>query len=478
MRLPASLVHPRTALAACAVLVVAGCGGGAVSPDKARTQPVAEAAGATLSGGTLDKWLLAAKEAPTRVEASGLVSAWINGTLLIDAIRKNTPLDDQATFDSVIMETAARTVVGEYFANRDRQMPAITDRQVDSILDIDQARVFQQIVVRIKGKVDSASVMALRARAQGIKKKLEGGADFSALVKQESDDTAGRSTNGYLPALTAAEMGPKLEPIFNLAPNAISPIVASPVSPAFIILRRATRPESRSGIKAWLAPRLARRADSLYMDSIARAKKIVIAADARLRVRAMAHEPVNLVDGPPFATWEGGTLTPAAVRNATLSLAPMDRFALTDAPDTVITQFLTGLARRDILLPIVVTEPLPTAAVRTRYLGPYKKVLDSLRAVVNRLPASLAPGDAAAMQVDSVLAQRAPFLQLPGALQAVLRARNPATLHQPVFDAVVRGAVPRWQVIHKDDSTTRTPGQAIKPAPGGAPAPGAVKTPQ
>ena len=459
-------------------MLLAGCGGGAISPEKARTLAVAEAAGGSLSGEVLDKWLVVSKEVPTRVEASGLVSAWINGTLLIDAIRKKTPLDDQATFDSVIMETAARTVVGQYFNARDLQMPAITDRQVDSVLDIDQARVFQQVVLRIKGKVDSASVIALRRRAEALKKKLESGSDFAAAVKQESDDSVSRASNGFLPAVTAAEMGPKLAPIFNLAPNTISPIVASPVSPAFVILRRATRPESRSGVKLWLAPRLARRADSLYMDSIAHAKKIVIGADARLRVRAMAHEPVNLGDGPPLATWEGGSLTPAAVRNATLSLTPMDRFALTDAPDTVVTQFLTGLARRDILLPIVVTEPLPTAAVRAIYLPPYRRVLDSLRAVVNRLPASLSSGDAAAMQIDSVLAQRAPFLQLPGALQAVLRARTPTTMQQQVFDALVRGAVPRWQVIHKDDSTVHNPGQAIKPAPGRAPTPGAAKPPK
>ena len=459
MRLPASLVHPRATIVVAAVMLITACGGGAVSPEKARTLAVAEAAGNTLSGETLDKWLVVTKEVPTRAEGSGLVSAWINGTLLIDAIRKKTPLDDQETFDSVIMETAARTVVGQYFSARDLKMPPVTERQIDSVLDVDQARVFQQIVLRIKGKVDTPSVKALRARAESIKKKLESGSDFTAMVKAESDDTASKSTNGYLPALTAGEMGPRLAPIFNLPLNTISPIVPSPVSAAVVILRRASRAESRNGMKLWLAPRLARRADSLFMDSVSASKKVTISDDARLRVRALAHEPVNLVEGPPLATWAGGTLTVAAVRNATLGLAPADRFALTDAADTIISQYLTGLARRDILLPIVVTEPLPTATVRALYLPPYRRVLDSLRAFVSRLPASLSAGDAAAMQIDSVLAQRAPYLQLPGALQTVLRARTPATVTQSVFDAVMRGAVPRWQVVHKDDTTARNGGR-------------------
>ena len=471
MRLFVSLFCPRAKIVAATAVVLAGCGGGAIAPEKARTQAAVEAVGGTLSGETLDRWLVASKAVPTRAEAGGLISGWINDALLIDAFRKNTPLEDQATFDSVIMESAARTAVSEYFGARDRQRPPVTEPQVDSILDIDQARVFQQIVVRIKGKVDSASVSALRERAKKLRDKLARGGDFTAAVKEFSDDSSSRSTNGYLPALTAAEMGPKLAPVYNLGPNTLSPIVASPVSPAFIILRRATRQESRGGVKLWLAPRLARYADSIFVDSITRSREIVISADSRLRTRTMAREPVTLVDGPPFATWKGGKLSPAAMRNAILTLTPVDRFGLTDAPDTLLTEFITGLARREILLPIVVKEPLPTAAVRANYAAPYRRVLDSLKAVIERLPATLSAADAATMQIDSVLAQRAPFLPLPGALASVLRAHSPVKVNQAVVDAVVRGAVPRWQVVHKDDTTTTNSRPANKPAAGGAPTP-------
>ena len=477
MRPFASLLSSRAPIVAAGALLWVGCSGGAISPEKARAQAVAEAAGGKLPGDALDRWLVASRETPTRSEASGLVSAWINVALLIDAVRKAAPLDDQATVDSVIMETAARTVVAEYFGARDARMPEITERQVDSVLDVDQARVFQQIVLRLKGKPDSNSVKALQQRALQLHAKLEKGANFTAAVKEFSDDSASRSTNGFLPALTAAQMGDRLAPVYNLRPDGISQIVASPVAPAFIILRRANRQESRAGVKAWLAPQLAHRADSIYVDSIAAARHIVVSADARLRTRSMAHEPVALVTGAPFATWKDGALAPAAVRNATLSLTPADRFALTDAPDTVVTQFLVGLARRDIILPIVVKEPLPTAAIRAKIEPAYRRVLDSLRAAVRRLPASLSPADAAVMQIDSVLAQRAPFLPLPGALAAVLRARGPVTVNQQVLDAIARGVTPRWQVVHKDDSAQRRNTPALQRAPAGAPTPGAPPQP-
>jgi len=479
MRLVASLLDSRATLVAASALLLAACGGGAISPEKALTMPVVEVAGGSVKGEALARWLVAQKDAPTKAEANSIISAWINDALLVDAFRRNVALDEPATFDSVVMETAARTVVGQYFQKRDAGLPAVTERQIDSTLDIDQARVFQQIVIHFKGKADSASVAAFKTRVKGIHDKLKAGADFTAAVREYSDDSISKANGGYLPALSAAEMGERLSSLYNLAPNELSQIVQSPVSPAFIILRRATRKESRNGVKAWLAPRLARHADSLFVDSIARTKEMVIAADARLRVRAMAKEPVDLVDGPPLVTWKGGALTPAATRNGILSLAPIDRYSLTDAPDTVVTQFLTGLFRREILLPVAVTEPLPTAAIRSTYLTPYRRVLDSLKAVVSRFAGTLPPADAATAHIDSMMAKRSPFLPLPGALANVLRARSPVKVDHAVLEAVVRGALPRWQELHKPDSTAKksagdsTGGaaSAIKPAAGGAPKP-------
>jgi hypothetical protein len=473
MRSFATQFRSRVTLLAPTVALLAACSGGAVSPDKALTMSVAEAAGGSLSGAALDRWLVAQTEAPNKAEASGLVSAWINDALLIDAVRTNFAFDDKATFDSVIMETAARTVVSQYFGARDALLPPVTDRQVDSVLDLDHPRVFQQIVLRVKGKTtDTAAINATKDRALQLHRKLVGGGDFTAAVREFSDDSISRANAGFLPAVTAAEMGNALAEVYNLAPNGISRIVASPVAPALIILRRATRQESKPAIRKWLAPQLARRVDSLIVDSIARSKGVTIPVDARLRTREMAREPVQVVDSAPFATWQGGKLPPAAVRNAILTLMPLDRYKLADAPDTVVTQFLTGLARREFLLPIAVTEPLPTAAVRDKFLPPYRHLVDSLKAVVGRLPANLSVGDAASMHIDSVLAQRSPFLPLPGGLSAVLRARRPVTVNRAVFDAIVRGAVPHWQLTHKDDSTTRArTAPPIKPAPGGPPKP-------
>jgi PPIC-type peptidyl-prolyl cis-trans isomerase-like protein len=466
------LLRSGTIVLLAGVIALAACGGTAIPPEKALTMPVAEAAGGQLSGAVLDRWMVASKNAPNRAEATGLISAWLNDALLIDALRRNRPLDDQVTFDSVILETAKRVASIRYFARRDSLLPPITERQVDSVLDIDNARVFQQIVLRLKGKPDSASIRAIFVRAGALRNKLAQGGDFTAAVKEFSDDSSTKAHDGFLTAITAtdaARLGDRLAPLFRLAPNSVSPVIPSPYEPAVIIFRRATRAESRAGVKAWLAPILARRADGAFVDSLTRAKKLTLAPDAVARARAIAAEPVTVTDNTPLATWDGGALSGAAVRVGILSFTPSDRAALTNAPDTTMTQYLNDLARREIVLPLIAPEPLPTPEIRAAYQPTYRRLLDSLRAIVGRLPSTLSAADAATQQLDSALVGHASFLPLPWSLAAVLRARSPVKVDQAVLDAIIHGVVPRWQTTHKDDSVTKTAPPAANQPPGALP---------
>lgn len=473
--------HVERSLLAGALLALAACGNSGMSPEQARKSAVAEAGGGRLSGAVLERWLAGSKVMPDRAGANVLLSAWLDDAALIDAVRHDAPLDDQATFDVVFREPSKRIMAGKFFAARDSLLPPITERQVDSVLDIDHVRVFQEIVVRVKPPVDTTAIRAAAARARAIRDKILGGADFTAVMKASSDDSASKAHDGYLPALTADQLPGRLAQVFDMPPNTISPIIPAQRTAELYIVRRATRQESRPGIREWLAPHLARRADSLFSDSVARTRKITIAGDAIARTRAMGAEPVVAAPGGPLATWKGGELTAAQVRSATLLLTPADRAGLSNAPDTAIKQYLMMLSRREAILPAMVQEPLPTPAIRTTFFPAYRHLVDTLRAAVQRLPATLSPADAATQQIDSVLAGRARFLALPGSLAEVVRSRGPITVHQDVLDGVVKGAIALWQVAHRNDTlpptgqpspTLPTPtAPAITPATGGAPKP-------
>jgi len=331
-------------------------------------------------------------------------------------------------------------------------MPAVSDRQVDSLLDADDVRVFQLIFLRVPPGNDSARIRPIMERAAALHQRVSDGADFATVAREASEDSASRANNGYMPAMTRDQIQRSLGFLWTLGPGQVHPRVS--IGPGgLFIFRRATRVESRPGVKAWLAPMNASRSDMRFTDSLANANPVTVAADAASRLRRLAVEPVVATDGPPFATWRGGSLTPAMVRSATLMLAPTDRAQLANASDSGAKRYLVDLAHREVLMGMITKEPLPTATGRSMLAAPFRQAIDSLRATVSRLPAAVRPGVLAAGQIDSSLVGRPRYLPLPGALAAVLRSRAEVRVDTLAMNSIVRAVRNQWQAAHRNDTT-------------------------
>jgi len=436
-----------------------------LSPDKARAATIAEVPGGQLTGATLERWLLKLPQPPSAISANVLVSAWMNTALAIDAVRNHRSLDDSATVDAAIAADADRGVSLQYFERRDAARPPVTDAESDSLADIDQTRVFQQILVRTPPKADAATRVAAVASAQALLKRARDGANFAALAIEASPDSATRSSQAFLPPITRdqlARLPQRMQDIWNLKPGDISGLIGSPIG--VHIMRRATRDEARPRLKQFLAPILAHHADSMFIDSIARAHRIQVAPDARPRMRAMAAEPVVAADSSPMATWQGGTLTPAAVRNATLMLDPASRVRLGNASDSAITGYLRDLATREIVIGVIAPGPRPTPAARAVLAPSFRTAIAALDTALSHMSPALSAGDAAAQSIDSALTgQRA--IVLPGALAGVLRSRAKVRVDQDALQSVLRTVATEWRVKHASDSTAAPAGPPRPPAP-------------
>lgn len=450
--------HPlRAATAAAVLLALGGCAGGTMSTDQARTASVADFPGGSLKGATLERWLLKLPQAPSALTASQLLSSWINTALAVQAVRDKQPLDDSATTDAVIAPDADRGIAQQYFARRDSARPPVTDRQLDSLQDVDRTRVFQQIVVRIAQTADSATAAAAIERARSLLKRARDGANFGALSVEASPDSITRATQGYLPAITREQLGrlpQAMQTIWTLRPGAISAMIPSPIG--IHIMRRATRDEARPGLKRYLAPILAQRSDSLFIDSIARAHHIQLAPAVAVRVRALALEPVTVTDSSPLATWQGGALSPAQVRTATLMIDPANRVQMANASDSAISNYVRELATRFVLLSAIAPGPRPTAAARAALSPPYHVAVESLHATLGRIPTSLGAGEAATQIIDSVIAGHQKLPPLPGALSDVLRSTSKVRVDQTALASVLRVATDEWRLQHANDTTSTT----------------------
>lgn len=457
-------------------LLVAGCSGGKMSPEKANAAVVVEAGGAKLTGSTISGWLSQAPSPPTELAAALLVSTWLDQTLLDQAIRKGTVLDDSATIDEAITPDAVRGMLLDFWESRAKARPGVTDGQADSLLDVDRVRVYQQLFISLPSTLDSAAAVPIAARIRAIADRAHAvNADFTALIREVSTDSATLARNGFMPATTRADLPkPVGDAIWALRPGEVSGIIGS--SGGGHLFRRATRAESRAGLKQWLAPQLALRAEQRFIDSSSKALGLSFSNDAMVRVRAMAPEPMAPIAGGPLATWKGGELTGARVRSWIAMLGPNERLLLSTSSDSASSRFLRELAQREILLTLASPGvPAPNAAARAALIPQYRLALDSAKIRLQGVAGSLPEGEAGTAFVDAILQQRVFYRPLPGNLAGILRQRFTATVNQAALAGVVSAANASWREKHANDSaggaTSPKPPQpgGLMPAPGLAP---------
>lgn len=442
-----------------ALVLLAGCVREPMSLEQARTGTVIDAAGARLSGKTLEGWLLSAAHPPSDSIAAPLVSGWIDGALLATALRDGLPLDDSATVDAAILPDATRGAILQFWHERQADQPPATDAQVDSLIDLDRVRVLQLLQLPVPQGSDSAATRRIAVRAAELRRQasLPGG-DFSAMVRAASEDSIGRANDGFLPATTREQLpAPIAAAVWSLQPGGVSPVLRSVA--AFYVFRRATRSESREGLRTWLKPELARIAQRKSTDSVLRARRVRLAQDALQRVRAMAREPVTAEAGAALASWTGGELAPITVRRWVMMLTPGERAALSDASDSTATNFVNNLVQWEVFFALAVPEGGVTARARRALTPAYRTALDSVKAVLlrNAGESGTEPAVAATALVDSMVRLAPYFRPLPGGLAGVLRARYSVAVDTSALGVLLRASRTAWQARHPADSAAESP---------------------
>jgi hypothetical protein len=468
MRVLLRPVLAATSLVAASALL-AGCGKDAV-PTDALEGVVVEVGESRLTGKMLEQWLLKSPTPPVATTAGLLVGSWIDAALLQEAKAKGIALDDSALVDAAIGPDAARGNILEFWAARASARPAVTDAQADSLGKRDNVRVLQHFFLAIPQGSDSMTVVGIADRARGILQRARAGEDFSALVKEASQDSATLGSNGYLPAISREDLPAPIRNVaWGLEPGAVSMIIPSGLG--LHIVRRATPAESRVGYKAWLAPRFSRRADSIFVDSVTRARQVVIPEDAVAKIRSMALEPVTAPEGGPLATWQGGALSPAQARDWLVMLQAPERAALAGASDSSVKTLLRELAQRELILGLAGASHDVSAKARGLLAPQFKAAASEVMAEFDRRTTSASAATAATAFVDSLINGPARYRPLPGALGGVLRARIPVTVNNDAIAAVLKATQTLWAELHANDSTAAAPPAPTAKAPGAPTAP-------
>ena len=440
------------------VPILAGCGG-LMSVDDARRADVAAVNGVTLDGATLEQLLLSApSQVPPSMEAASVyVSAFIDAALLRRAIVRGVPLSDSAVVERVIMPDAVRGQILTLLQQRQDGMPAVSDAQADSLSRLGSVRVFQHILFRIRNPQDSAEVGAALRRMEGVLRELRAGTSFAAIAARVSEDSTTAPGGGILPPLTRAELpqGRFADFAWGLQPGEVSQVVGSPAG--VHLVRRVSVGDARPGLKEWLAPRLARRADSTWADSLTRAGNLVVAADAADRLRTMAIEPFHGGGDAPLATWDGGELSADEVRSWVGVMSSIDRATLPVASDSAANLLLRQLAEREMVWEVASPDRRRVTPEAWEALAPqYRQILT---AIIEQYRDALTLGDSSAAVrtfVADVTAGRRPYRPLPGALGSVLRSDAEVTVNQDAIESIVASAARQWET--RNDTTEAAAG--------------------
>jgi hypothetical protein len=274
-------------------------------------------------------------------------------------------------------------------------------------------------------------------------------------------------SGGFIQPVTRSELPPGrlADAAWRLQPGEISEIVYSPAG--LHVLRRATLAESRPGMKAWLAPRLAQRADSVWADSLTAARHMALASDATIRMRELGEEPHSAGGDAPLVTWDGGDLSPDEVRDWLAVTPAVERAGLPVASDSSLTILLRQLAQRELAWEAANPGGARVTPDAWEALAPQYR--QTLAAMINAYRPQLTGADsntAVRGFMTAVAAGSIPYRPLPGALGGMLRRDATITVNQEAVDAIVTEAANAWQARNPDSAAA-----AAAPAATAAPTP-------
>lgn len=83
----------------------------------------------------------------------------------------------------------------------------------------------RHILSRVQEDATDEQKAAARTKIEGLRKQVEGGADFAALAREHSDDTASRTDGGEMMIGRGQTVEPFEQAAFALQPGALSPVV-------------------------------------------------------------------------------------------------------------------------------------------------------------------------------------------------------------------------------------------------------------
>jgi peptidyl-prolyl cis-trans isomerase C len=203
----------------------------------------------------------------------------------VDLLAKNN-----VTEADVVRDMRTNMLLGEYFTKTMEQNPAVSDDEISDYFDGHPESFGPQpevhashILLMVPPGSDAAAKAAVKAKAEGILAKIQGGADFAQMAKDNSEDTGSGANGGDLSWFGhGAMVAPFDSAAFALEPGQVSGLVETQFG--FHIIKALERRTSegrkiedvKEGIRSFLSQDKGQKQFRARVDSLKAAAKVQI----------------------------------------------------------------------------------------------------------------------------------------------------------------------------------------------------------
>lgn len=461
----------------------------------AHSDVVEQAAGQKFTSQQLADFLDSVK-GPIRLDAQtgNLVTAlWTDMTLFAQAAADNKLTADSAFVAEAMWPMIAQATAARWMDTVVTRKAKISDAAIDSAYSADQARAVQHILIAADSAAPKAVRDSARKKIDAILAELKGGASFSKLAFERTEDPGSKADSGYYPPQPKGKYVPAFDKaLWSLKPGEMSGVVTT--SYGYHIMRRPTQAESAHWWRDSLSRSMASKITEAYFTDLNNSFGV------KLDVNAVAHMRSSLDDfdghandGSAIATYKGGEFTTADFVHwmRALTSDPFQGQAqlaqLKTAPDSIYRKFAQTMVQEDLMLKDAAKNGVHLQPTEWKDLqAGFVAAVDTAKQAIGLTPQVLDPKLSASDRERAAQAKVAEFFTdmatqkaqprpLPGVLAATLRARTQVRYSAVAMEhgldlARTKRTADSLKSVGKPGAGAAPPG-AVTPAPGGPPVP-------
>ena len=470
-------------VAASVLILLAACGD-ARNLFVAKGKVAAQAGDLTLTPEQLAKILSGPRGMRiTKDAASYVTGLWVDYALFAEAAAEGALPRDSASAAKAMWPELAELRTSRWHDTIVARRPPADPSALDSLYSGNEVRVFQHILFGAGQAATPQAKAAARKQAETTLTRIKGGADFGKLASELSADPGSKRDNGYLPPARRGQFVPQFDSVgWSLEPGAVSGVVETQFG--YHIIKRPSADDVRERLTGFLGQRGGQKADSVYMEHLAKTNDLEIAKNAAADMKAAVENPeASRASRKALTTFKDGKLTVAEYLRWVRALPPPYVAQLRSANDSALKQFARVLSINLLLLREADSAKVVVTPDEWKQLyGRYTEQLDSLRSDLGFTAADTSVPDSAvaaklSQYFDGLVSGKVRMRPVPSALGTLLRERGRYRVDEV---GVSRGFDLAQATRAKTDSAAPSPapgGPGVQPAPGGPPVPPAAPAP-